>query len=1036
MPSRSVRAPRTWIIAVALAWLSAAVAYAQPPLASPEVLADAGLTDVLFLDPDRGFAVGDRGAIWRTEDGGRHWRLVPSPVAARWESIYFLDGQNGWIVGGYPEQLTHQSVGVILRTRDGGRNWEQVPKLTMPTLKRIHFFDGRSGIALGHPSEFSPSGIFRTFDGGQSWLPTVGSAPVGWHDGLFLDSQRGVVVGPEGHVHLVSGQGTRPAELPAIGPRPVRRVAAREGLTWLCGDGGLVLASASGGVRWELPRTPIPAVARDQVDFRAIAVHKSHLWLAGAPGSVILHSPDQGATWELLRTDQTAPIAALHFLDEHRGWAVGALGTILATRDGGQTWSVQRRGGSRAALLALFSKPQRLPLEVITRNSGNDGYLSAVEILGVADAFRPRTPTVPLAERTAAAVAQVGGSATDFAWQFPLREEELYLPAEGIVALWDRTCQANGALAMEAHIVRKIRQWRPEVIVTERSSLRGTDTLGHVTSQIVLSAVTKAADPQAYPEQIAELGLQPWRPKKVFSTLPPETTGMVNLSTAQLVPRLASSLADATSTSRGLINDAFQPSPQQLGFQLVVNTLPQEIAVRDFFSGINLPAGSDARRKLSETSPTSLAALKRQAQRARNIQALMSRSAADATSGASWLGQVDDLTRGLSKESAAQTLYELAWRYHQTGQSLAAADAYQLLVERYPEHELADAASLWLVQYFASSEVGARLQSQSRVFSADGSFPERQASYLEGSGGPALATIDPLSFKPDLSLETRVRTPAATGAVARAHAAIELARKLETTRPRLYARAELRFPLASAQRQVGLMDQAHAYYRGAAQQRAHDAWWSCAAAETWLLQPASGPPKPIVRCLPADQRPKLDGEFDEEFWKNAQPLELRGEGVHGALPPAKAFIARDAEFLYLALVCTKLPGVDYSMSSEKRMHDADLALYDRVEICFDLDRDYTSYYALAVDHRGFTADACFGDASWNPTWYVAAAQDGDAWKIEAAIPLSELHQRPPQPRDAWGLGITRIMPGHGAATWNPPATALPHAPTFGLLLFE
>ena len=72
---------------------------AQPASTLPEMLADAALHDIFFLDADRGWAVGDRGVIWMSEDGGRRWRLADSPVNCSLQSIHFVDDQNGWIVG-------------------------------------------------------------------------------------------------------------------------------------------------------------------------------------------------------------------------------------------------------------------------------------------------------------------------------------------------------------------------------------------------------------------------------------------------------------------------------------------------------------------------------------------------------------------------------------------------------------------------------------------------------------------------------------------------------------------------------------------------------------------------------------------------------------------------------------------------------------------------------------------------------------------------------------------------------------------------
>ena len=53
----------------------------------------------------------------------------------------------------------------------------------------------------------------------------------------------------------------------------------------------------------------------------------------------------------------TGSVQAVTFTDATHGWAVGASGTILATTDGGATWSAQDSGhtavGTRADLYAV-----------------------------------------------------------------------------------------------------------------------------------------------------------------------------------------------------------------------------------------------------------------------------------------------------------------------------------------------------------------------------------------------------------------------------------------------------------------------------------------------------------------------------------------------------------------------------------------------------------------------------------------------------------------------------------------------------------
>jgi hypothetical protein len=109
---------------------------------------------------------------------------------------------------------------------------------------------------------------------------------------------------------------------------------------------------------------------------------------------------------------------------------------------------------------------------------------------------------------------------------------------------------------------------------------------------------------------------------------------------------------------------------------------------------------------------------------------------------------------------------------------------------------------------------------------------------------------------------------------------------------------------------------------------------------------------------------------------------------------------------------------------------------DRVHFLIDLDRDWATYYRLSIDHRGWTSEACWQDATWNPNWFVASHSDETAWTAEAAIPLAELTGESIQGRPIWALGIQRIVPGVGFQSWTTPAAATPVPEGFGYLIFE
>src|SRR6266446_1736708 len=84
---------------------------------------DANLHDVQFVGSRQGWAVGDHGVIWHSEDGGESWSLQDSGVSCPLRSGCFLSDRVGWVAGGGTAPYTRHSYGVVLATSDGGRTW-------------------------------------------------------------------------------------------------------------------------------------------------------------------------------------------------------------------------------------------------------------------------------------------------------------------------------------------------------------------------------------------------------------------------------------------------------------------------------------------------------------------------------------------------------------------------------------------------------------------------------------------------------------------------------------------------------------------------------------------------------------------------------------------------------------------------------------------------------------------------------------------------------------------------------------------------
>jgi photosystem II stability/assembly factor-like uncharacterized protein len=131
-----------------------------------------------------------------TDDGGRHWRVVDTPVASSPSSgifsVAFRDAQHGLTVGG---DYRHESDAIdnAAATSDGGRSWRLVAG--MGGFRSVVAFVPRSKsswIAVG------PSGADWSDDDGRTWSAIAGE---GFHAFSFSPTGRvGWGVGENGRI--------------------------------------------------------------------------------------------------------------------------------------------------------------------------------------------------------------------------------------------------------------------------------------------------------------------------------------------------------------------------------------------------------------------------------------------------------------------------------------------------------------------------------------------------------------------------------------------------------------------------------------------------------------------------------------------------------------------------------------------------------------------------------------------------------------------------------------------------------------------
>jgi photosystem II stability/assembly factor-like uncharacterized protein len=98
-----------------------------------------------------------------------------------------------------------------------------------------------------------------------------------------------------------------------------------------------------------MERPAIISTKSESSTLLAVTRAGTRLVAAGERG-IILTSDDNGASWKQSPVPTSVNLTALRFVDERRGWALGHMGMVLHTEDGGLNWHKQLDGVEAARL--------------------------------------------------------------------------------------------------------------------------------------------------------------------------------------------------------------------------------------------------------------------------------------------------------------------------------------------------------------------------------------------------------------------------------------------------------------------------------------------------------------------------------------------------------------------------------------------------------------------------------------------------------------------------------------------------------------
>jgi photosystem II stability/assembly factor-like uncharacterized protein len=287
----------------------------------------------------RWIAVGERGVIVVSDDGGRRWTQVPAPVSVTLTAVRFADQRHGYATG---------HGGSVLVTEDGGQHWQR--RLDGRRIAELLMADAQ---ARGDAAAQKAAEQLRADGPDKPLLDVMPLGPqrvlvVGAY-GLALASEDGGKTWTSWSTRLDNPKGLHLYALRQRGSRIV-----------IAGEQGLAFKSEDGGLSFQRLTTPYKGsfFTLELPDDREIV-------LAGLRGNV-WRSVDGGSDWQRLAVPMPASVVASQ---------LAADGTLLLASQAG--FVLARRGD---ALVPLNREPL-LPLNGLA--TGHGGALLALSIQGV-----------------------------------------------------------------------------------------------------------------------------------------------------------------------------------------------------------------------------------------------------------------------------------------------------------------------------------------------------------------------------------------------------------------------------------------------------------------------------------------------------------------------------------------------------------------------------------------------------------------------------------------------------------------------------
>ena len=1005
------------------------------------------------------WAVGDHGVVCQSEDSGKTWTTMLTPLECSLRSVCFLTNRIGWIAGYRILPGTSRESAVLLQTRDGGVTWrtlssdssrqasgELIATSALPGILHVQYFGLTEAIAVTLPVlRHHNATVFRSEDGGQHWSPLSIDRPGSvWNAGQFLSLSEGVVVGQHQSYGAVVSDQTVVINSPQPTLRQLRSVSLdAQGHGWIVGDGAMLLKTANSGVTWQAPGQVLPREISEVIDLHTVAHRDENVLLAGNPAGCVFRSSSAGDEWKVHSLPASGRINRLRFLSDTVVLAVGSFGQILRSADAGTSWQSVRSTGYRAGILNLVTDADKAAWRLLSNASAEVGLRSVTLQLSQPlemTSVNSSIANTMTSNRSQWACSQIGGNDSVADWMFPRTKPEQHLTSGQLISEWNRQSDGQLRKLLPLRLARDLRNWKPTTVVIEQAS--DDDAVAALVRDVITRAIELAAEEDSESEALSSVRLAPWYVDRVINRVPVKHQASMSFGNEDLLPALGTTtglLCDTVSKSfPATINLGSQPG-LRASYEVLMDR-HETVAIQSLLDGLEPTAWDGARRARASRTRQEISSLRSILQKAHIEGSAIQGMTKLGRSEESLTAELRNVGANLPQTLAARQLKDLADLNLQQNNIDGYFSVLQEITRRYPTSEEGYAAAEALFLFYSSSEVRYfRMKAvNGSSFVLTGKTPGESASVPDPANREADAgsTVNAFSSISEPKVDRPASQVFSSDAGDPAAALQERWDHQAAQALRILSNAGISGPL---QREVNPMVQ----LRHAANQRLKDrhgefinALAELSQSESELgeyarsemqLNAASAPSLLTFNLPRRTERPFLDGQLTDAIWESAEELSLKPfepvsplgmpvefSSVSGGNDDTKslAMLAWDEEFLYFAARFARSAqhGKNVQLAAH-RSHDSKHEDRDRFEIELDTDRDYITSFQLSIDESGLTSDRCWMLDRWNPKWFVAVDADENTWRLEAAIPLSELTTQPAKPGDIWSIRLRRIIPG-------------------------